>query len=65
MPDDRSFELKAERRFGETALVPAIGCPLYPSKWLFPGCRTLPLLRAEERSFDLEAETRTFDLVAE
>ena len=64
-PIDRSFDLEAEVRFGETVLLGMVGCPTYPGCPLVPGCQTYPLLRAEARSFDLEAETRTFDLVAE
>jgi len=65
MTEDRSFDLEAEVRFGETVLTPVIGCPLYPGCPLAPGCRTYPLLRAEERSFELEAEARIFALEAE
>lgn len=65
MPEDRGFDLLAERRFEETVLTPVIGCPLYPGCPLAPGCRTYPLLRAEGRSFELEAEARSFALEAE
>ena len=65
MPEDRDFDLVAERRFGETVRLVEIGCDLYPGCPLYPGCRTYPLLRAEERSFDLVAEARSFDLLAE
>ena len=65
MSEDRGFALVAETRFMETIRLVEIGCDLYPGCPLAPGCRTYPLLRAEARSFELEAETRTFDLVAE
>ena len=65
MSTDRGFALVAETRFLETVLLGMVGCPTYPGCPLVPGCQTYELLRAEARSFDLDAETRAFDLDAE
>ena len=65
MSEDRGFALVAETRFLETIRLGEVGCPTYPGCPLYPGCMTYPLMRAEARSFELEAETRTFDLDAE
>jgi len=65
MSEDRGFALEAETRFLETVRLVEIGCDLWPGCPLFPGCRTYPLLRAEARTFELEAATRTFALEAE
>ena len=63
MPEDREFELVAERR-EETVQSTLGGCD-WPGCLLRLGCETFFVVRAEERSFDLEAETRSFDLRAE
>lgn len=63
MPDDRSFDLVAERR--EDTVQSTLGGCDWPGCLLRLGCETFFVLRAQERSFELDAEDRSFDLLAE
>ena len=63
MSEDRGFTWEAEDR-GETIQSTLGGCD-WPGCLIQLGCVTYFLLRAEERSFDLDAEVRSFDLRAE
>lgn len=63
MPEDRDFDLVAERR-EETVQSTLGGCD-WPGCLLRLGCETFFVVRAEARSFDLVAEVRSFDLEAE
>lgn len=64
MSEDRGFALEAETRFLEMIQSTLGGCD-WPGCLIRLGCEDFPLLRAEERSFELEAEVRSFDLEAE
>ena len=67
MPDDRGFDLEAEKRlFGVAGAGAYVGCPLMPGCPTMPGCRAAsPGLIAERRDLALIAERREFDLYAE